>query len=293
MNIQKSKKESNSDIEYAIFLDFDGTIISGDITDGGSAETQREGNAEYDGLSKVMFNNGYWNKHISEFRPTEGADPFKVYTKQFHDLMKKEGHYLGYEWSARFFTDFTNLNNLTGSLTKNDFTKMAKLRDQYFKETLNGFLFDSTVRIIKKLFEAGIKVYIISASPTFFVQGAQKFFNNYIPSNHAFGIDMSVYPSGARKDPITNFAEGKIQRIEKIVSDGLKNNKTIHVLAGFGNSWSTDGAFLRWIARKDGISVMINGGDVPDSNEDTKKIIRVEHYNLIPKGVKNITELRD
>lgn len=278
IEIIKLNKESKKKIlpvgnkaEFAIFMDFDGTIISGDITDGGNTSNQPDKNSHYKGLSEQVITAGQWNHKVFTF--DEGKElnkAYEKYTEKFNHRMETDGHYIGYEWSASLFS------NLQPQVAE----KIIKIRDDYFKNTLNKYLFDSSVQFIKKLNEDGIEVYIVSASPTIFIQGASVFFKNEIPFNHIFGIDMSTYESGARIDPITNYAEGKIQRIEKIIADGLKENKKIIPIAGFGNSWKTDGAFLRWIVKNDGTSVMINGGTPPDQNKDTLKVLQVNQSKL-------------
>jgi phosphoserine phosphatase len=270
--------------DFGMFLDFDGTIISGDITDGGSAETQREGNAPYPGLSKIAFDNGIWNKTVfPDSFGGNGKKAFEAYWNKFTDMANQNGHQVAYEWSASLFA---NLN-------PQDQKKLDKVSAQHFIDILNPMLFKSSVKYIKKLNDAGVKVFIVSASPTTFVDGARVFFNSVIPKEQAAGINMKTNGSG-RIDAITNYAEGKIARIEKFAKDyKLRNKVPLEILAGFGNSWSTDGAFLRWVAHeKKGIAVMINGGKIPDQGEATLKVDRVQEKELVGEGIQEIDQVQ-
>ncbi len=153
----------------------------------------------------------------------------------------------------------------------NDEQAMQSVAKEYFQTVLQKYYFPSSVRILEKLTEAGVKSYIISASADFFVKGSIG--TTPVEADSIFGIKMKIENGKitSQEVPPITYAEGKRKRIELVVENLLKEKKADHVfiLAGFGNSFKTDGAFLTHIAEQKlqagkPISVMINGGNPPD-----------------------------
>ena len=74
-------------------------------------------------------------------------------------------------------------------------------------------------------------------------------------------------------EPVT-YAEGKTEKLKLIVNNLIQDKKTeqVFILAGFGNSFHTDGHFLQYIAEQrllagQPTAVMINGGYAPEEYE--------------------------
>ncbi len=124
---------------------------------------------------------------------------------------------------------------------------------------------------MQKLKENNILIYIISASPEFFVKGSAKTVS--IPQSQIYGIKVITKKgtlTSTVEQPIT-YAEGKTAMVKKILSQLKREHKTPHVyaIAAFGNSYKTDGHFLTYIATQKlpagkPIAVMINGGHYMD-----------------------------
>lgn len=238
------EQKTNTAVEFAVFMDFDGTIIDGDITDGMKT---KDGKTVYMGLAEASIRRGLWN-------PPEGVSNFDDYLKAFEHKLEKN-HADAYAWSASAFANLPP-------------PKEAKLKvfvKEWFRDVLSPHMFKSSVSFIRQLSEKGIKVFVVSASPTIFVEGAVTAFPE-IPLNRVFGVNRNLNKDGQLVDHIVNYAEGKVQRIESV----LARNPNLVVLGGFGNSWGTDGRFLDWISRnKDGVSLMINGGKKPQEYNDS------------------------
>jgi hypothetical protein len=73
--------------------------------------------------------------------------------------------------------------------------------------------------------------------------------------------------------PVT-YADGKRERLEEILTQvrAATPGRPVFVLAGFGNSYATDGAFLAWVARQSlpagrPVAVMFNGGAEREPHE--------------------------
>lgn len=226
-------------VAYAAFLDFDGTIIDGDITEGMAG---RKGRPGYTGLAERAILAGL-------SRDYAGRTGFEAYMAEYERRLARD-HGEAYAWGAEQFAD----------LGPEREGRLRALVDEHFAKVLEGKLFSSSVAVIRALQSAGVRCYVISASPTPFVHGARVFFRN-IPLQDLSGIDRRRDSSGHLLDPIVNFGPGKILRLRQLLRRA--GGKTV-VLAAFGNSWSTDGPFLRYVSRiEKGVAVMINGGKPP------------------------------
>ena len=121
------------------------------------------------------------------------------------------------------------------------------------------------MKIFHALEKAGVENYVVSASPELFVKNTAKSLG--IPSCRCRGIRVVL--DGDRVTtkvvhPVPN-GEGKVENVREFV---LARPHGVAV-AAFGNSYSTDGAFLRYVATQPalpggakGTAVMINGGKV-------------------------------
>ena len=232
-------QEGETKLRYAAFFDFDGTIIKGDIT---------EGDKElYVGLAEKAVKEGL-------ARDYAGDDGFLALTAKYEELLA-QSHEKAYVFVAE---QFANLGN-------EQKRRLRKLVTEHFQSTLYKHIFVSSLTYINELSKAGIDVYIVSASPEVFVKGAVTCLPQ-IPLRNMSGINRQRNEKKRLLCPIVNYGQGKILRIRHLISQ--LPEKAI-AIAGFGNSWSTDGPFLKWIRNEGGISVMINGGKKPN---DTKGI---------------------
>ncbi len=228
------KKNGGSDfnlsiVEFAVFMDFDGTIMYGDMTEGDATAASL-----YKGLAEQAITQNMLENY-------KGESGYKKHINTYEKILTDtRDHGAAYNYTADVVT-----NKLSVSST--DY--QTYIRD-YFASTLNKYLFTSSVKIMKALDKAGIKIYIISASPLIYAKEANVLFP-FIHKDNIFGIDPRVDSSGNKIDPIINFAEGKIERIKSIIKREQDAGKLPILLGGFGNSWSTDGAFLKWLAKTD------------------------------------------
>ena len=116
--------------------------------------------------------------------------------------------------------------------------------------------------MMRALEKAGVENYIISASPELFVRAAAQSLR--LPAERFRGIRVHVACGRITtriEYPVPD-GEGKVDNLRDIV---LARPHGVAV-AAFGNSYSTDGAFLRYVATQPslpggakGTAVMING----------------------------------
>ena len=225
----KNKVSQSGDFDFAAFFDFDGTIVAGDITEGYENH--------YVGLAEKAIKAGLAKEKS-----------FSRFIEKYEELLQ-ESHEKAYVYVAELFAN----------LTEEQYEKLHPLIDEHFAKTLQKHYFHSSIGFLEELHKAGVQIHIVSASPSIFVKAAQKTLP-YLPSENFTGINRQRDGRGRLKDPIVNYGEGKVLRLRRLTTG---KNRKVFPLAAFGNSWSTDGPFLKWLARQGGVAVMINGKKAP------------------------------
>ncbi len=254
---------ANSKCLFLAFWDFDGTILKGDCSEG----LEENGKEIYKGLIELGVEKGFAKDY-------KGKDGLTALKKEFAILEKKD---IGeaYLFAPKIFAG-------------NEEMAMQSFAKEHFKTVLQKYYFPSSVQILDKLKEAGVKSYIISASADFFVKGSIG--TTPVEPDSIFGIKMKIENGKitSQEIPPITYAEGKRKRIELVVENLLKEKKADHVfvLAGFGNSFKTDGAFLTYIAEQKlqagkPVSVMINGGNPPDIYKGKFKEVSFDLIKLL------------
>ena len=220
---------------FLAFWDFDGTIL--------------KDKEVFKGLVELGILKGY----AKDYKGEEGVNAFWKKYQELEAIDKK----VAYVFLPKIFEG-------------NDESVMQNLAKEHFKETLQKYYFPSSIRILEKLKEVGVQSYIISASATFFVKGSVG--TTPVSPDSIYGIEMKIENGKIlpTEIPPVTYAEGKREKIQQIVENILKEKKAdkVFVLAGFGNSYHTDSAFLKYIAEQKleagkPISVMVNGGESP------------------------------
>ena len=239
-NVAKIKAADPQAVPMA-FWDFDGTIIKGDCSEG----LVENGEQRFAGLVESTVKAGLSTVY-------QGEAGWKQYLEKDYPRFLAIGRWLGWPFNAQIF-DGVEVDELDAFCTR-------RFREEYVR-----WFFVSSVEMMAALEKAGVKNYIVSASPDVFVRNAAETLN--LPRSRFRGIRVEI--SGGRMTtrvihPIPA-GEGKVENVRELVlaePHGL-------AVAGFGNSYSTDGAFLRYIATQPslpggakGIAVMINGGKV-------------------------------
>ena len=229
---------------FLAFWDFDGTILKGDCSEG-----LNEPNG-FKGLMELGVLNGY----SAEFKGESGVDAFWKKYREMESVDKKEA----YLYLPRLFSG-----------TKEE--KIVNLAKEHFNSVIRNFYFPSSIQILEQLKANGIDSYILSASAHFFIKGSAGTLP--IDANHMFGIEMKILDGVITLEEIepVTYAEGKTEKLKLIVNSLMQDEKTaqVFILAGFGNSFHTDGPFLQYIAEQrllagNPTTVMINGGNAPE-----------------------------
>lgn len=248
------KAESVWDARFVTFWDFDGTILDGDCSEG----LVREGRTVYKGLAQLAIEAGLSGVY--------GPGEFERFWADYQLIDGRVGHWLSYPFLVQM---------LRGARAAD----VRALAQKHFAEVLRKHLFTSSVEIIGRLHGAGVEVHVVSASGEIFVRAGSEAAG--IPKSRMHGIRTAVR-GGALTDelryPVT-YAEGKAARIRQILQSKRFKGRPAYVLAGFGNSFQTDGPFLKWIASQRlpagrPLAVMVNGGDEPDTYKGLFRLVR-------------------
>ena len=238
-----------------IFLsiwDFDGTILHGDCSEG----LKENEKVLYKGLAQIAIETGLSSIYTAD----------SGFTKFWHDYRFMEENIS--RWLAYPF--------IPQMLRGADASAVRAVSRNHFREQLQPYYFTSSVAMIAELERHGIETHIISASSDLFVDESAPTLN--LPVSRFNGIELQVEQGKVTEKivyPVT-WADGKTEKLKLIVDDLQRTNpnRPVIVLAGFGNSWSTDGSFLHYIANQNlpagkPLSVMINGGKAPEKFVNT------------------------
>ena len=211
---------------FIAFWDFDGTILKGDCSEGLKAA----GKPVYAGLAQVAIERG-----LSSVYPPEG----------------------GFD---RFWTDYTNMETRVGAWLAYPFIPqmlrganadaVLQLSRRHFGGTLSNYLMASSVKIIHALQQSGVESHVVSASADLFVKGAAECLA--IPAPHIHGIEVRARDGRLTEEivyPVT-WNIGKLEKIRAVVAQMELESpgRKVFVVAGFGDSYNTDGPFLQFIA---------------------------------------------
>jgi phosphoserine phosphatase len=242
--ILKSTGDTNA--LFLTFWDFDGTTMKGDCSEG----LHEEGKLIYPGLCQLAIEHG-----LSEIYPRKGG--FEKFWHDYTNMDARIGHWLAYPYI---------LQMLRGAKAED----VRQLSRAYFSGTLSNYLRASSVRIIRELEHGGVQSHILSASPGVFVQGVSASLG--IPTNHIHGTEVRIRDRRLTEElvyPVT-WNIGKRQKIQDVVAETRRGRpgQNVFVLAGFGDSYNTDGPFLEFIASQhlpDGkaISVFYDNTNAP------------------------------
>jgi len=218
------------------FWDFDGTILKGDISEG----LVEDGKTRFKGLIQRTIESG-----LCSVYPKDGG--WETYRRDYARL-NEIGRWLSWPYNAQLY--------IGREAAELDAFCAAECAAVYRK-----WYFASSVRMMKALESAGVENYVVSASPEIFVRNAAA--SLALPQSRMRAIRVEVV--GGRMTPQIVYpvpmGEGKVENVRDLV---LARPHGVAV-AGFGNSYSTDGAFLRYIATQSlpggakGTAVMING----------------------------------
>jgi phosphoserine phosphatase len=239
---------SSNEFVFLAFWDFDGTILQGDCSEG----LKSDGKWLYKGLAQLAIESGY-----SEIYPPVGG--VERFWKDYRHMEEDIGKWLAYPFIPQM---------LRGA----PLSDIHALSTEHFSHVLRNYYFRSSILMLKALEDAEIQCHIMSASADVFVDAAAPTLGLKVGRFH--GIELRTRDGRLTEElvyPVT-WSDGKTEKLISIVEETARRHpgKQVIVLAAFGNSYGTDGPFMKYVATQTlpagkPIAVMINGGKPPPS----------------------------
>lgn len=254
-NVAKLKAAQPNAVPMA-FWDFDGTIIKGDISEGlFENEKERTGKQLYKGLIEETILAGLSTVY-------KGPVGWKQYEEVDYPRMNEIGRWLAWPYNAQIY----------GGVLSADLDAFCS---QKVAEVYRKWYFASSVAIWKALEKAGIENYVVSASPEIFVRNTAESLGVTRGRTRAIRVEIDGGRMTTKVVHPVPFGEGKVENVRQLV---LSRENGV-AIAGFGNSYSTDGCFLRYIVTQHlpggakGFAMMINGGKEMPGFEGLFKLV--------------------
>lgn len=230
---------------FFAFWDMDGTLLHGDCSEG----LVEDGREVYPGLVQLAIEAGL---AAGAGYPPDGG--FAKCWQTYRWLEENKGRGTAYPFLAQVFAGAEE-------------EALVRLATGYFNGRLRDHYYASSLAIFEGLASLGVEQHVISASAEFFVRGAAASLG--MPAERLHGIRVDSADGRLTREvrqPVT-FAEGKTAHLLHIMTVREKEtvDRPLCILAGFGNSVMTDGAFLRHISEQAlpagrPVVLMINAG---------------------------------
>ena len=249
-NVAKLKSARPDAVPMA-FWDFDGTIIKGDVSEG----LEEDGVQKFKGLIEETI--------LAGLSPVyKGPEGWIRYRDRDYPRMKEIGRWLAWPYNGQIYRGVS----------------AAKLDDfclRKYDEVYRHWYFASSIKIMQALEKAGVENYVVSASPEIFVRNADKSLG--LPRERLRAIRIAIdagYMTTRIIYPVP-YDHGKVENVRELV---LARPHGVAV-AGFGNSYSTDGEFLKYIVTQSlpggakGFALMINGGPERDGYKGLFRLV--------------------
>ena len=254
-NVAKLKAAQPNAVPMA-FWDFDGTIIKGDISEGlFENEKERTGKQLYKGLIEETILAGLSTVY-------KGPGGWKQYEEVDYPRMNEIGRWLAWPYNAQIY----------GGVPSADLDAFCS---QKVAEVYRKWYFASSVAIWQALEKAGVENYVVSASPEIFVRNTAESLGVTRGRTRAIRVEIDGGRMTTKVVHPVPFGEGKVENVRQLV---LSRENGV-AIAGFGNSYSTDGCFLRYIVTQHlpggakGLALMINGGKEKPGFEGLFKLV--------------------
>jgi phosphoserine phosphatase len=232
---------------FFAFWDLDGTLLHGDCSEG----LVERGRETYPGLVRLAIERG----HSADYAEEDGG--YAACRDDYAELEVRVGGWLAYPFLVQI---------LAGAEEQ----ALTELAARHFETKLRKFYFAASREIFDGLAADGVEQHILSASAEVFVRGAAESLG--LPPDRLHGIRVRTEAGRLTREllhPVT-YAEGKTAKLREVVraAEAATPGRPVFVLAAFGNSFDTDGAFLAHVVEQPlpagrPLAVMINAGFAP------------------------------
>ena len=235
-NVAKLKAARPDAVPMA-FWDFDGTILKGDISEG----LVENGEKKFAGLVEETIKAGF----SPVYKPVGGWEQYETDYKRLNEI----GRWFAWPFNAQIYEGVP-----AADLDRFCAEKVATVYRKWY--------FSSSVAIWQALEKMGVENYVVSASPEIYVRNTAASLGVSRDRLRAIRVAIDGGRMTTKVIHPVPYGEGKVEDVRELV---LARPNGVAV-AGFGNSYSTDGNFLRYIMSQPlpggakGFALMINGG---------------------------------
>ena len=240
-NVAKIRMERPDAVPMA-FWDFDGTIIKGDISEGFEFLPDRP-EKPYKGLVERTIEEG-----LNSVYKREGG--WERFAKRDYPMLGEIGRWISWPYNAQMYHGQSA-------------AEIEAFAEAECERVYRKWYFASSIKIWRALAQAGVENYVVSGSPEIFVRGVAKSLG--IPRERCRGARVDIVAGRVTTKvqyPVPT-GEGKVEIVRELVL-GRPGGVAV---AAFGNSYSTDADFMRYVATQQslpggarGTAVMVNGG---------------------------------
>ena len=260
-NVAKLKAARPDAVPMA-FWDFDGTIIKGDVSEG----LDEDGVQKFKGLIEETILAGLSTTY-------KGPEGWLRYRDRDYPRLKEIGRWLAWPYNGQIYRGVSA-------------AALDAFCERKYDETYRHWYFSSSMKIMRALEKAGVENYVVSASPEIFVRNAAKTLGLPRARMRAIRIAIDAGYMTTRIIYPVPYDAGKVENVRELV---LARPHGVAV-AGFGNSYSTDGEFLKYIVTQSlpggakGFALMINGGE---EREGYKGLFRLVDQDETENSLRN------
>jgi len=210
------------------FWDLDGTLLEGDCVDG----FRRSDGEGYAGLVERAIAGG-----LCPAYPDAGG--YARCERDFGALKQAEGRAVAYGFQSRIFAGASE-------------AVLKEHARRAFTEDLGPWFFAEALGWWRRLEEAGVRCWVLSASPDFFVKGAAEALG--VPEERCTGMRLEPGSPGILGSAILGplmFGAGKVQRMNELLARmvAAEPDRAFYPVAAFGNDVASDGPMLEAVRR--------------------------------------------
>lgn len=212
------------------FWDFDGTLLEGDCVDG----FVRGDGAGYAGLVERAILAGLCPAYA-------GAEGVRRCERDFRALIGTEGKAVAYAFQSQIFAGVPE-------------PQLVAAARAVFDTELAGWLFAEAMACWRALERAGVRCWVLSASPEFFVRAAATHLG--VPEERCTGMRLQREPDGRLRGELAGpptVGDGKVRRMRQLLGEmtDAEPGRAFLPVAAFGNDLVSDGPMIEAVRRAD------------------------------------------
>lgn len=205
------------------FWDFDGTLLEGDCVDG----FRRSDGAGYAGLVERAILGGLCPAYAE-------ADGVARCERDFRELMSRDGRAAAYAFQSLIFAGAAE-------------ERLRSHARAAFATDVGDWIFAEALAWWRQLEAAGVRCWVLSASPDFFVKGAAAALG--VPESRCTGMRLHTDEGGILRGDLMGpvmVGQGKTQRLHDLLADmaTAEPGRSFFPVAAFGNDPVSDGPMI-------------------------------------------------